>query len=136
MHYAGARYYMSARGKFGIVDPMADSYKAWSSYHYAPNNPLRVVDPTRKFLGDISRSTGEITAARYGSVSGHMWMICETSPRAIPLMGEGISTVFASLKDFTIGGFNKADNTKHSVLDESVSFPNLAKNPLSEESSP
>jgi hypothetical protein len=51
-------------------------------------------------------------------------------------MGEGISTVFASLKDFTIGGFNKADNTKHSVLDESVSFTNLAKNPLSEESAP
>ena len=45
MHYAGARFYMSALGRWGTTDPLADDFPAWSSYNYVQNNPLRLVDP-------------------------------------------------------------------------------------------
>jgi len=48
MHYAGARYYMSALGRWNGVDPLADQYPAWSPYSYGANNPLVCVDPDGK----------------------------------------------------------------------------------------
>jgi len=48
MHYAGARYYMSALGRWNGVDPLADQYPAWSPYSYGANNPLVYVDPDGK----------------------------------------------------------------------------------------
>lgn len=43
---SGARYYMSALGRWTSVDPLADEFPAWSGYHYVRNNPLALTDPT------------------------------------------------------------------------------------------
>ncbi|PEN09318.1 hypothetical protein CRI93_00895 [Longimonas halophila] len=45
MHYAGARFYMSALGRWGTTDPLADDFPAWSPYNYVQNNPVSLVDP-------------------------------------------------------------------------------------------
>ena len=45
MHYAGARFYMSALGRWGTTDPLADDFPAWSPYNYVQNNPLSLLDP-------------------------------------------------------------------------------------------
>lgn len=45
MHYAGARFYMSAIGRWGVTDPLADDFPAWSPYNYVQNNPIGAFDP-------------------------------------------------------------------------------------------
>jgi len=41
-----ARHYDPTVPRFTSVDPHAENYYAWSPYHYAANNPLRITDPT------------------------------------------------------------------------------------------
>jgi len=45
MDYFGARYYLPALGRWGSVDPAADSMPEWSSYVYVSNSPMATVDP-------------------------------------------------------------------------------------------
>jgi len=49
MHYAGARYYMSALGRFGVVDPMSEKYPRTSPYAYVENDPVNYFDPNGKY---------------------------------------------------------------------------------------
>ena len=44
LHYAGARYYSAAFGRFTTTDRFADKYPSLSPYQYAANNPVLNVD--------------------------------------------------------------------------------------------
>jgi len=50
MHYAGARYYMSALGRWTSTDPLADKYPAYSPYNYVLGNPSNAFDPDGKLV--------------------------------------------------------------------------------------
>ncbi len=62
MHYAGARYYMAAIGRWGTTDPHTDRYAMHSPYNYALNNPVMFFDGNGKdpCPHDRSKECGEV----------------------------------------------------------------------------
>ena len=56
MHYAGARYHMSALGRWNGPDPRAEKYRSHSPYSYSLNRPLYLTDPG----GDTVRVYSEV----------------------------------------------------------------------------
>ncbi|MEM6336045.1 MAG: TIGR02594 family protein, partial [Bacteroidota bacterium] len=48
LYYGLARYYDAVAGRWTTPDPNADTYAAWSPYHYAAQRPLNITDPDGK----------------------------------------------------------------------------------------
>jgi len=44
LHYAGARYYSAAFGRFTTTDAFADKYPSFTPYQYGANNPASFID--------------------------------------------------------------------------------------------
>ena len=60
-HYFGARYYdCEALTGWLSVDPMADKYPSMSPYAYCAWNPVKLVDPDGREIGDYYSESGKL----------------------------------------------------------------------------
>ncbi|MEM1269828.1 MAG: DUF5675 family protein, partial [Bacteroidota bacterium] len=59
LYYGLARYYDAVAGRWTTPDPNADTYAAWSPYHYAAQRPINITDPDGKDWYRNDR-TGEV----------------------------------------------------------------------------
>ena len=110
LDYFGARYYSSDLSIWLSVDPLASKYPSMSPYMYVAGNPINLVDPDGKQIGDFINENGK-KIGNDGLADGKVYII-KTSQTEFDGDGNsaGISTETAQRTEDFIA--NNSGNTE------------------------
>ncbi len=76
MYCYGARYYTPEVSIWLSVDPLADKYPSMSPYMYCAGNPVRLIDPDGRSLGDYFDRLGNYLG-NDGKEDGKVYLLNE-----------------------------------------------------------
>jgi RHS repeat-associated protein len=102
LHYAGARYYMSALGRWTANDPLADKYPGWSPYNYVGNNSTTAYDPNGEYVVRQSGRIVTVTPMSYVARAEALKLL-----GAIPALA-GIAMQYNGDPSYTAGAYDYA----------------------------
>ena len=91
----GARWYDAAVGRWTSVDPLAEKYAGWSTYHYTMDNPVLLVDPDGRKVETIFKDENGNVLHETNDGNNNVVII---SNEYVEAFKESVSSHYASIK--------------------------------------
>ena len=120
-YYFGARYYNPDLSLWLSVDPMADKYPNLSPYNYCAWNPVKLVDPKGKEIGDYYDENGKYLGWD-GKNDMNVYIVTEKESKQRIIDNTKNGNKGTSLSDV-----NVTVSTNYAVVRQSANILNLAE---------